>query len=414
MDKEGSPPDPREEDPSAETPKSKAHFTPTPRALPRRTMTEGGAPVTGVQTGIFIEPRKWEGADSEAAEPAAADEHAVVQLPNPRDSRMVQVFAEPAEQVVPFAQRRPAAGFLPRRHKVQDDGFEHWGERRQRLSWKWVAFACVGIAMMCLLVYRVQSRQGLSNTQAPVKAEALDATPTMNREDMDLKSDQMFFREHPDLVGKEGREVFLRYARAESAAEALECIRDRERLQATFEQEWKPWGGGRTWELKRTAVVGLATIDSSNYLLISDVRPGSEETFAACVIRKGGQMLVDWEASVGYCNPAFPKIVRGEGTTALARVTVELAHFYTALYPEADFQSFILANRASESDDVVWAYAPRDKPACQQLISDITKRKAMGKAQAERYTLQLRKGVAEAQKNQWLIDEVLYRDWVKP
>lgn len=375
--------------------------------------------MTGVQTGwrIGMERRPGEAGDRHEPEaevegnsPAGENSH----LPKARKHEAVEhPLEEEKPAVVPFAERMPAAGFLPRQVVEQNDPAHEWGSNSHKghFSWRWIVGAVVGFVLVVAAVFYMQSRQLKSKTADTAVAVVEKAAP-VRMVDLEMNSDQFFFNEHLDRAEKEGREVFLRYARAQTAEEALACIRDQDRLKKAFLKEWKPWGGGANWELERTALIGLTRVDSFAFLLIACRKPDTGDAYVACIVRKGGRMLLDWEASEQRGNVPLDEFLTGEVTQAQMPVRVELANFYTSAFPEADYQSYVLT--FANSEEVVWGYARRDKRELEPMYVDLVKKKEAGVGGPGRYTLQLKRESSSSPKKQWLIERILYREWVKP
>ena len=208
------------------------------------------------------------------------------------------------------------------------------------------------------------------------------------------------------------KKVIHAYMTAKSPDDFLAFVRDRERLEPVIRARWKPSGLPSDWQVPDESQWSINKTDSREFGLLEGFLP-DVTGFRFFVVTEGKQTLLDWEASSGFCETPLEDLSKGLGTGGTARGLVAPSDFYSATYPEKDYQCFRLTSLDGEA--AVWVYVKRETPQAEKLIG-LFVRGPIPREILPQYpvTVRLEKGPAEGNKNQWVVAEMLHMDWVTP
>ena len=130
-------------------------------------------------------------------------------------------------------------------------------------------------------------------------------------------------------------------------------------------------------------------------------------------VREGDCLRIDWEATQGLGETSFDSLQRGVGSGGVIRAYATPGTFYSLAFPETEYRSYKVI--APDREQVVWGYLRTDSAAAAALKKAFEPAERGDATGSELpVTLRLAPPPAGAQKNQWLIGEMLHIDWVCP
>lgn len=208
------------------------------------------------------------------------------------------------------------------------------------------------------------------------------------------------------------RSLLAAYAKATTPEEVAPLIRDAARLTPRLSQDWQPWHAPADWLPARSAEWQISADGGKPHGRLSGRRPDFTP-YRVYFVREGEALRVDWEASEGLSSVAFATLERGVGTGGIIRAYVAAENFYSQAFPESEYHSYKLL--APDRELVIWGYLKLDSPAAPALLKVFESAARDETAPADLpITLRLIPPPKGAQKNQWLIGEMLHIDWVSP
>jgi hypothetical protein len=210
----------------------------------------------------------------------------------------------------------------------------------------------------------------------------------------------------------EARQIFQSYITASHVDEIVPLVRDGATMTALLGKNWQPSPIPKSWAPAASSSWAVAEHDGYAFGILQGALPDGS-TFTAYFSHKSDRLQLDWKATTAYGSATFSEMAKNQGNTAEIRGEISEADFYTAAWPEADYQSYRLLSADGES--FIWCYARRGSAADESIAPHFRKSGINGEARNSRkITLQLERGPEGAQPNQWLIGEMLHFDWVTP
>ena len=210
----------------------------------------------------------------------------------------------------------------------------------------------------------------------------------------------------------DARSLLAAYAKANTAEEVLPLIRDAARLSHRLKQDWQPWQAPANWQPARDAAWLVSSEGGKGHGRLSGRKPNFGP-YRAYFVREGDALRLDWEATEGLSAVAFGVLERGIGAGGAIRTYVSPENFYSLRFPETEFRSYKLL--APDREHIVWGYVKLASPAAAALLKVFEPVVSGEDAPTEaQMTLRLSAPATGAQKNQWLIGELLHIDWVSP
>lgn len=360
---------------------------------------------SAVSEGLRIAPRNpvlaREGGESaESAPKLVIREHGkeVVRL----EAETLAPFVDRQEQL-PVMRPRGARSANPEANLVAG-----WGKSARHSS-KWILWSVVAVAALVLAGLLVQPM--LEKKDGRAESNPLSSLRVV--EDMVNPEDPLvFFGENPAQVVSEIHQAMATYARARRLEEAMPVIRHGEALKKSLSKAWKSWEVPADWEISESDMIGYDSVGKLPYAVISGTRPDFSR-YQVFLVREGGRMLVDWEASEGLCTHGFEQLNNPALTAAEVRVEASPVAYYTMAFPEQRHRAFRLVLGASEN--FLWGYVVRGSAAdlaMEEIFME--KRQFSDKPGSCKVRLRLSRGEAGAMANQWLILDVLHKGWVTP
>ena len=279
---------------------------------------------------------------------------------------------------------------------------QDWGrDRHHPLRWLVLAGAGAALLLMAALAAQELFLSQKKKPAAPVLALA---------EEVPIKQVDGFELDGP--CEETARAMVAAYAKATTVAEVVPLIRDAARLAPRLTQDWQPWHAPADWQPPREAAWKVIMEGGLAYGQLCGRKPDFTP-FRVYFVRLGKTLQIDWEATQGLGDTEFATLERGVGSGGVIRAYLAPENFYSQRFPETEYRSYKVL--APDRAHVIWGYAPANGTAAAALLHafDAATRDDETAAQLP-MTLRLTPAPAGAQKNQWLIGELLHIDWVSP
>ncbi len=211
---------------------------------------------------------------------------------------------------------------------------------------------------------------------------------------------------------REALQIFRAYVTATQVEQVIPLIRNGKELEHTLRAHWHPTGISKRWTPTSPISWSLKKFADHPCALLEGIMP-DQSRFIAYFTNDDNRLLLDWKATSGFGTATFAELDKNAGDPTEIRGEISLAAFYTASWPEADYQSYRLTS--PDGQDILWCYSRRGEPPHEALAPFFRKDLIiMQNISSWRITLRLVRGPTDSLPNQWLIGEMLHIDWVTP
>ena len=210
----------------------------------------------------------------------------------------------------------------------------------------------------------------------------------------------------------EAEQIFRKFASATIAEDVLPLIREASTIEALIRKappamavakEWDP-AGNTTWNVFEDKGKPFGILEGS----LPDF-----SKFSAYLDLTDGQLHLDWKATTGYGTATFTELEKGEGNPSEIRAYAKPSGYYSATFPESDYQNYQLL--APDNEHAIWCYTRRGEPVAAQLAALFSGGEIVASSQdLRRVTLRLKRAPDGSLPNQWLVEEMLHKDWITP
>lgn len=367
-----------------------------PAVLPaRRTIADAAPDNRPAEVGLRIDLHRAPSATTDARPRLAVQEIG----PIPRLDQAVEAPPK-VERQFTFHPRPP------RHHgKSRDGEGGDWGNAR-----RYPALWIFGVALLVTLpvISALMLLPSINAPNAPRQDSGAGLFSVVDEE----KLEGMEIMNQLVLKQPEALQIFRSYAHASHADEVLPLIKDGRLLAETLREHWRPLEISKSWRPDADSAWSVLDIGGAPYGLMEGTF-ADQTKFAAYFAYQDGHFLLDWKATVAYGTARFGELGEGTGDASEIRGEISVAEFYSAVWPEADYQSYRLTSPAREIS--IWCYARRGETAEGALGTLFYKGEITDETPSSRkITLRLARGPAQALPNQWLIGEMLHIDWATP
>ena len=361
-----------------------------------RAGTPSSAPVDRAPEGLRIEsktPPRRTGASTYQLEVQEIDGN-VVRL----DPEVPTALRVPRQPVV---QERPAENDV--RREPQGEGRE-WGLSRKQ-SIHWILGAGLGIASVVIVALMLLPVINASNAARPNQSQT---SFVMEKEEDNAGSglwNALIVRQ------QDAEQVFRAFASAPVVEDILPLVKDSESVGSLIRAHHRPALVAKAWVPPANTRWNVIDNDGHPFGLLEGFLP-DDSTFGAYVVLSGRLLLLDWKATTAYGTATFDELEGHQGNPAEIRARIVLADFFTATFPEAEYQCYQLLS--PDNRKAVWCYARRGEAANAALASILQTDGILDNTPVppQKVTVRLDPGPAGSLPNQWLIREVLHKDWI--
>lgn len=277
-----------------------------------------------------------------------------------------------------------------------------WGHKPKQSN-RWMAAAAISVIALLIAAVVVQELWiNKSRKVTSVASTFQPEGPIQQVEGFELEGSS-----EPDA-----RKLLETYAKATRIEEVIPLIRNGQSLTPRLELDWQPWNPPSNWQGIQNATWSVSSVGARGHGILIGVKPDFSN-FRAYFVRDHNTLKIDWEATQGLSDADFPTLVRGVGSGGLVRAKVKPFHYYTQLFPEDTFRSYRLSS--PDGEEVVWGYAPIGSKSDEKLLEFFQPSVILDPTKNELpVTLRLEPAPNNAQKNQWLISEMVHIEWVSP
>jgi hypothetical protein len=210
----------------------------------------------------------------------------------------------------------------------------------------------------------------------------------------------------------EAEQVFRKYASAQIADDVMHLIRSPRLVEPLLRANFRPGIVNKEWVPSDKTQWSVFEVENIQYGILEGRFP-DYTNFAAYFIFGDEQLLLDWKATTAYGSAGYELLKDGKGDPSEIRGLIAPSGYYSAIFPEADYQSYQLIS--ADKEQAIWCYARRDDGANAKLNSIFKSGDILKSAPTEqKVTLRLERGPEDALPNQWLIAEMLHKDWLIP
>ena len=357
------------------------------RQAPARMMNEGSR---GLRIDIAVATRK------DPATPTKAEIKqfggAVVKLEPLHHEEPFQ-----ANKVIPVGERVTQEG--PR--ELQGEGKDWGNAHAPPRFWLWSAGVAIALALIAALAYH--ELYLIDRKQVPGRALELVE---------EAKVDEVEGFEIGGTSEETARSMAAVYAKAKTPEEVMPLIRNAERLSARLKLDWQPWNGPDNWQAELGHTWEVSVKGGICHGLLCGQKPDFSR-YGMFFVCEEGSLRIDWEATQGLGDADFATLNRGVGSGGVIRAYLTPETFYSLVFQEAEYAAYKML--APDRDLVIWGYVKHGTPAETALRKVFEAEKHADAPLLEQaVTLRLAPPPKGAQKNQWLIGEMLHIDWVSP
>ena len=290
---------------------------------------------------------------------------------------------------------------VPNTRDLQGEGHD-WG-RTSPNPLRWLILAGAGVGGVLVAALATQELLLTPKPRAQITCPELVETPPIA---------QIHGFELDGPCEENARALLATYAKTTSPDAVLPLIRDAPRLTSRLTQDWQPWQVPADWSPNRNATWRVSADGGKSHGCLSGRRP-DYTSYQVFFVLEGEALRIDWEATEGLGDSNFSMLTRGRGAGGVIRSYVTPENFYSLVFPETQFRSYKLM--AADHEQVVWGYVKLGDSAAAALFKVFESAENDGISATEQaVTLRLTTPPAGAQKNQWLIGEMLHIDWVSP
>jgi hypothetical protein len=210
----------------------------------------------------------------------------------------------------------------------------------------------------------------------------------------------------------EAIQIYQAYAKATHSDGIIPLLRHGVSLGETLRSAWRPLNIAKGWEPdSRTDWVVSEEFGKTCALLQGHLPDQSK--FAAYFTNEDNRLALDWKATTAYGTASFKELEVNSGNPDEIRGRISIVEFYTAAWPEADYQSYRFVS--PDGENTIWCYARKGETSGASIAELFPKGGILKSTRANlKITLRLARGSADSLPNQWLIKEVIHFGWLAP
>jgi hypothetical protein len=358
-----------------------------------KTAAATGRATEGLRLGAESPRRSAEGADTQLE--VRAIDGGVVRLA-PEVSSAAKVPR------LPVYQERPAGNDVKRPAQSED---HEWGRARTH-SVRWILGTSLGVASVVVIALVLLPLINESNAEHPRAGQSgMVVDPEEKIEDTVAVNDLL--NRQP-----EAEQLFRAFASASTAEEILPLVRDVASVERLIRDHHRPGVISKEWLPSDQTLWNINTDGGRPFGLLEGSLPNFAKFSAYCVL-DDHQLHLDWKATTGYGTATFDELAHNQGAPDEIRARIIASDFYTAAYPETECQCYQLAS--PDESQVIWCYTRRGEPVDEVLGALFRGGDILGSsAEQKKVTVRLAHGPAGSLPNQWMIAELLHKEWITP
>ncbi|MEO5917775.1 MAG: hypothetical protein ABIS50_26320 [Luteolibacter sp.] len=280
-----------------------------------------------------------------------------------------------------------------------------WG-RVHGSSPRWLIGTGAGIAALIVLGMYLLPKINATNAARKTPGSQM---PLLEEDESPKVSEQLnwLLERQPEAI-----RIYRSFTQAAHFDEIIPMIRDGAVMKDTLAKSWQPMTVSSQWAPADDSSWIVVELAGHSCGLLEGNLPDHSK-FAAYFINDHNRLLLDWKATTAYGTATFKELESGPCDGSEIRGVLSISTFYTANFPEADYQSFSLASPDEET--AIWCYASRSSRDIGKIAQELQTGSIITEPKGpKKMTLRLKRGPEGALPNQWLIEEMLHVDWVSP
>ncbi len=319
--------------------------------------------------------------------------------------------------VVRLTPEIPTAPKVARRmtHPTAPDPRRGWqGEGSQwglahKSSMRWIIGSGVGVVTVVVAALFLLPMINRSSAAHPRLGKQPTQKLVLEQEDQPLDMAPM---NNLTLRQAEAVQLYRGYVSAAIIEDILPLVRDSATVEPLIRAKRRPTAISKAWQPATTSTWSVIENEGHPFGLLEGTLPDFTTFSAYCVVIDR-QLQLDWKATTGYGTATFSEMAHNQGDTREIRAIVMTNLFYTATYPEAEYHSYQLVS--PDGRQAIWGYTRRGETADQRLGKLFWSGEILNGSEAQqKLTLRLDHGLAGSLPNQWMITQLLHKEWITP
>lgn|GEM_PF-2003902 len=318
------------------------------------------------------------------------------------------VRLEPEVSAVARVPRQITSQELPRGNSLQrpphGEGKE-WGRARNQ-SVHWILGTSLGVAAVVIVALMFLPLINQSNA-ARLRPGQVGLVLAQEENIESLESLNDLLTRQP-----EAEQIFRNYASAAVADDVLPFVLHAQAVEPHIRKNHRSMVVSKEWLPPEDTTWNVIDNDGHPFGLLVGNLPNFSK-FSAYLVLSDNHLHLDWKATTGYGTATFEDLANNHGDPTEIRGKILPSGFFTATFPEAEFQSYQLVS--PDDSKAIWCYMRRGNPAEGVLGKLFLAGEILQSTpEPQKVTLRLEPGPAGALPNQWLITEMLHKDWLTP
>lgn len=315
---------------------------------------------------------------------------------DPADSAVAKVPRQICYQPGPAGNR--VSSPAPDEHK-------EWGRTRPS-SIRWIIGTALGVAAVVIVALMVLPLINDSDAARPRPGDGgLVLEPEEKIEGLAPINDLL-------MRQAEASSLFQVFLSAGTVAELLPSVRDEASVAPLIQARARPARVAKDWHPPEDTTWKVVANEGHPFGLLEGHLPDFSRFRAYAVIAEN-RLRLDWKATTGYGTATFDELAHQQGDPTEIRGQIRADGFFTAAYPEAEFQSYQLI--APDDSQALWCYIRRGEPLAMTLAELCAGGEIRNGGPAPiQVTVRLGHGPAGSLPTQWLITEMLHKEWINP
>lgn len=281
-----------------------------------------------------------------------------------------------------------------------------WGIAK-KFSVKWIAGISVGIAALVIISI---SLLPLINRSNAASSRVEPSTPVMEPEEAPSSEPGPY----DELINRtdEAMRIFKKFATAPHEENFLPMTRDCSAVEPLVRSSRRPVVVSRHWSPENDARWEVHQNEGLPYALLNGKMPDYSE-FNAYFVLADQRLLLDWKATTAFSTATFEELKRNQGDPAEIRGSLTPSGHYSPIFPETNYRSYLL--ESPDTMTMIWCYTRRSEPVDEQIQALFVGGGILKpSSKPQKVTLRLEHAPEDALPNQWLIGELLHKDWISP
>jgi hypothetical protein len=319
--------------------------------------------------------------------------------------------------VVRLSPESPTALKVPRQVVIQPQPVENrterplpceskeWGKSRKH-SFRWIVGTTLGV--VAIVIFAMLMLPVVNQSNAASQRQGKDGLIVEQHESTE-GIDSL-----NELLGRqsEGEQLFCAFASARLVDDFLPLVRNSSELEPIIRRSpHQPWVG-KDWLPESTTNWSVFEIHGLAAAMLSGTLPDFS-SYCVYLIFSNNKLQIDWKATTGFSTATFDELALGRGDPSEIRGRMVPTGYYTAVFPESDFQCFQILS--TDGEKAVWCYSRREGPDSGPLSKLFESGEILKSTpEPKKVTLRLEPAPPGAQPNQWLLAKLLHREWITP